>query len=106
MNVIDWLTESAKHMGRTHPDVFGDQSRTVEELSTALDTLRDTEWDDATLVLGPYLVYRSVQDGVEEVFLSMMTTSLILFEEEAVCRAYAWQDGIELDDPLDESLDL
>lgn len=105
MNVIDWLTETGRYMVRTHPDLYT-ESIAVEELSTALDTLRQSNWDDSTLVLGPYLMYRSVQDGVEEVFLTLIATSLILFEEEAVCKAYAWRDGIELDDPLDDSLDV
>lgn len=105
MNVIDWLTETGRYMVRTHPDLYTEPVA-VEELSTALNTLREANWDDSTLVLGPYMMYRSVQDGVEEVFLSLIASSLILFEDEGVCNAYAWRDGILLDDPLDDSLDL
>lgn len=104
-NVINWFTETGKYMVRTHPDLY-DLEGAVEELSRSLDTLREANWDNGTLVLGPYMMYRSVQDGVEEVFLSLLTSSLILFEQEGICRAYAWRDGIELDDPLDDSLDM
>lgn len=104
-SVTDWISQSANYMFKEHPELFDSKEDAVGDLIHALDTLREHGGEQGTILFGPYLMYRIVDEGVEEVFFTRKLASVVLFEEESVCRAYGWIDGIELDDPLDDDLD-
>jgi hypothetical protein len=105
-NVIDWLKVTGRYMVDNHPELYQDVPEAIEALSNTLETLRDTGWEQATILFGPYLMYRVEEDGVEEVFMTQKLSSLAIFAPEGICRAYGWVEEIELDDPLDDSLDM
>lgn len=105
MNVIDFISQSAHFIYKDRPESYESVDEAIAELTLALDTLRTAEAPHSTCIFSSYMLVRFVEDGVEEVFLTKKLSSLILFEEEEICRAYGWVDSIQLDDPEDDGLD-
>lgn len=97
MNVIDFLAATADYLVTDRPDIY-DKETAVEELSCAMDALR--EYDDkpvATMSFSSYLLTRIVEEeGLEEFILSRKVASLGLFLPEEDCRAYSHIEGINL----------
>lgn len=105
MNVIDFIAQSAKYMAEDRADVYESEEDAIAELTLALDTLRQSESSQSMCIFSSYILMRFLEDGAEEVFLTKKLSSLVLFEEEEIFRAYGWVDGIQLDDPEDDGLD-
>lgn len=107
MNVIDFLSATADYLVTDRPDVY-DKQTAVEELSCAIDSLR--EYDDkpvATISFTSYLLTRIVEEeGLEEFILSRKVASLGLFLPEEDCRGYAHVDGINLPHVLDDEYEV
>jgi hypothetical protein len=105
MNVIDFISQSAAYIAKERPDIYDSAAEAAGDLTTALDILRESGDPQGMCMFSGYALLRFLEDGVEEIFLSRKLASLALFEEEEICRAYGWVEGIELDDPFDEALD-
>lgn len=105
MNVIDFIAQSARYIANERPNIYESASEAAHDLTTALDVLRDSGDPQGMCMFSGYALLRFEDDGVEEFFLTKKLASLALFEEEEVCRAYGWVEGIELDDPFDEGID-
>ena len=102
MNTIDFLRESATFLVADRPDVY-DHETAVEELSVAMDTLRESENTDrfTCIMFTSYAMMRLYVDGVEEFILTRKLSSVLVFEEEAEVSAYSYHPNIELQPPLD-----
>lgn len=101
MNVIDFLRESADYLVADRPDVY-DHETAVEELSVAMDSLRDANIEPfSCMMFTSYALMRIYMEGVEEFLLSRKLSSVVLFAEEAQAGAYSYTDEIDLPDPLD-----
>lgn len=89
-NTIDFLRETAKIMTEDRPDVY-DEEGAVEELSTAMDSLRE-DWDTlfGCIMFASYVLIRIFDDGMEEFMLSRKMTGLAICEEEEDVRAYSY----------------
>ena len=107
-NAIDWLRETAAYLVWDRPDVY-DHETAVEELSVAMDTLREAPpgQEFAAIMFTSYVLMRIYiadddgQRGVEEFVLTRKLSSLIVFEAERQVAAYSYIAEIDLPDPLD-----
>lgn len=105
MNTIDWLRETATFMVADRPDVY-DYETAVEELSVAMDTLREASIKPfSALMFTSYALMRIYMEGVEEFILSRKLSSVIVFEQEAQVGAYSYHPAIDLPDPVDSPSD-
>lgn len=102
MDAIDFLRESARFLVADRPDVY-DQDTAVEELSVAMDSLRE-EWDRkfSCIMFTSYAMMRLYMEGVEEFVLTRKLSSVVLFAAEEQVSAYAYHDDIDLPSPLDD----
>lgn len=106
MNTIDFIRETAIYIANDRPDVY-DVEGAVEELSTAMDILRDeAEQPVESLFFTSYILTRVWDDGVEEFTLSRRMSSVVIVEEEEDVRAFAYSDDVDLPHILDIGLDL
>lgn len=106
MNIIDFLRESAAFLVADRPDVY-DHETAVEELSVAMDNLREAQNQKfAAIVFTSYVMMRLVEEGVEEFLLTRKLSSAIIFEAEQEVGAYGYVAAINLPGPLDEQDDL
>lgn len=102
MNVIDFIRESANFMVVDRPDVY-DYATAVEELSLAIDSLREYDVRPvATIMFTSYVLARLVEDDTEEYLLARKLAGLVLFEEEETCRAFSYDSRVNLPSVLDE----
>jgi nitric oxide reductase activation protein len=104
-NVIDWLRESAAYMAKDRPDVY-DHATAVEELSEAIDYMRDDGRPFACTMFTSYVLTRLEDEGVEEFILSRKLSHLNLFDDEEEVLVYRLHPDIDLPDPLDDDIDL
>lgn len=88
------------------PDVY-DYETAVEELSVAMDTLREANIEPfSCLLFTSYALMRIYLEGVEEFILSRKLSSVIVFEQEAQVGAFSYHPDIDLPNPVDNLPDL
>lgn len=105
MNTIDFIRETAIYMANDRPDVY-DVETAVDELSVAMDILRDeAESPVESLFFTSYILTRVWDDGVEEFTLSRRLSSVVIVEEEESVTAFAYSDDVDLPHILDMELD-
>jgi hypothetical protein len=95
MNVIEWLNATAAFMAADRPDVY-DKETAVEELSVAMESLREYDLPVSVMSFTSYFLIRVEDEGVEEFNLSKKITSVNLFMPEEECYAWSHVDGIDL----------
>lgn len=84
-----------------------DQETAVEELSVAMDTLRDANVQPfSALMFSSYALMRIYMEGVEEFILSRKLSSVVVFEREGEVGAFSYHPDIDLPDPVDNLPDL
>lgn len=105
MNTIDFIRETAIYMANDRPDVY-DKEGAVEELSEAIDVLRDQAVNPVeSLFFCSFILTRLWDDGVEEFTLSRRIASVVIVEEEESVEAFGYTDDVDLPHILDLTLD-
>ena len=92
-------------MANDRPDVY-DVPTAVEEISTAIDCLREVgEAAFEAVTFTSYVLARILDDGAEEFMLSRKISGLLICEEEEDVRAFGYDRSVGLPHILDEALD-
>lgn len=108
MNVIDWLNKSAEFMAKDRPDLYT-AALAVAELDSYMELLRNRDLPCDWVSFSSYVLFRTLEDGVEEFDLTRKLSSVTLFEEEEDALVFSHtglSEGlrvrIELPGPLDD----
>lgn len=112
MNVIDWLSKSAEFMSVDRNDLYPTASVALVELCRYVDYLRDADLPYNWVSFSAYVLFRTLDDGVEDFMLTRKLSSVTLFEdaEESLVFSHttlstAVQPGVDLPGPLDDPVD-
>lgn len=106
LNVIDWLSASAKYMAQQRPDIYTFYTA-LDELSDNMEYLRSAHENDklSAVMCGGFVLIRTVEDeGMEEFILSRIATSVVTFQPEGDCLVLSYVPEVSLpkiDDPDD-----
>lgn len=111
MNMTDLFRESAIFMAKDRPDIYTAQSA-MEDLIRIHDDMAQYE-DSGWSSFASYILFKNVEDGVTEWYLTRKLSSAILFPEENEARVYSHThhgggavSALDLPDVLDDSQDF
>jgi len=95
MTTIDFIRETAIYMSQDRPDVY-DVETAVEELSTAIENLREEyETPFCCVTFTSYVMTRLYEDGDESILFSRKISEVILCADESV-GVVAYDHAVDL----------
>lgn len=99
-DVIDFIRETANYVVMERPDVY-DHALAVEEISTAIDSLREQDKHFGCYSFTSFFLIRTENMGMEEFILSRKSAGMVIATGMGLVKAFAYDDDVQLPHILD-----